>query len=82
MNAEQYRSLVTRLENIEAGRTLVREYTDYNTSTNRMNYTETWVLDLYRKSKAVKLSIVNYWHQWNSMVLHQWKIETQTINTN
>lgn len=63
MNAEQYRSLVTRLENIEAGRTLVREYTDYNTSTNRMNYTETWVLDLYRKSKAVKLSIVNYWHQ-------------------
>ena len=44
MNAEQYRALVTKLENIQAGRSLVRTYTDYNTGTNRINFTESWTL--------------------------------------
>ena len=45
MNAEQYRRLVTKLENIQAGQKLVRTYTDYNTGTNRINFTESWTLD-------------------------------------
>ena len=45
MNAEQYRKLVTKLENIQAGRSLVRTYTDYNTGTNRINFIESWTLD-------------------------------------
>ena len=44
MNAEQSRALVTKLENIQAGRSLVRTYTDYNTGTNRINFTESWTL--------------------------------------
>ena len=44
MNAEQYRNLVTKLENIQAGRSLVRTYTGYNAANNRMGYTESWQL--------------------------------------
>jgi len=44
MNAEQYRALVTKLENIQTGKRLTRNYTDYNTGTNRINFIESWTL--------------------------------------